>query len=462
VIWILALVSVAFGAEPATTEAEAPGAGRDPFRARYLKRALRRVVPAVEEAAGRPFLSPPVVELATNEVFEAMLREESALIYAAVHRDTAPELRERIVREARQGIDPGLLGKYGMFEDKLFLCADNLRRAAAEVEEPPGRLATVVLAHELVHALHDQYADLASLVRALPDRDALWALMGTAEGLANWVEGRAAEELGLQEVHEKMKRLQGWSDDGPLTPEAFAIWSRYGLGSQMIAHHFAEGGLERVWAVATRPPASTRGLFRPETWPAERTAPTLDYAAVLRGTEQLVTRGDWLVAISPLGEGPLHAEAYGAGEPSRVEAVLGHLREAWTLEAVRPDRQAQIRVLVFDGAHGARAYLELLKDNDEGLADRLGTRLEREVDVVTRPFDQVEGDITARRDSVVVGLAGTRLERYAAWVVRGDTLVVVLTEDFRPGLRLGWAIESVFARLEAARAGEPLPPPQKP
>ena len=82
--------------------------------------------------------------------------------------------------------------------------------------------------------------------------------------------------------------------------------------------------------------------------------------------------------------------------------------------------------------------------------------------MTTEPFDQVAGDVAARRNSAVVGLSGTRLERYSAWVVRGNTLVVVLTEDFRPGLRLGWAIDAVFARLDAARMGAPLPPPRRP
>ena len=466
--WVCALAILTWAAEPvqvAPTDAGSPaasGSKRGPLHDKRLQRTVRRVASLVERLSGRQFLVPPVVELATEQAFGVMLREESALINRAVHRDTAPELRERIVREAHQGILPGLLGKYGVFEDKLFLVAENLREVATELGESEADVVTLVLAHELVHALHDQHADLASLVARLPDRDALWALMATSEGLANWVEGRLADELGLGAVHEEMNRLQGWTEEGPLNPESFEIWSRYGLGSRMIAHHFAEGGLERVWAVALAPPSLTRGLFRPETWPSHRAPPALDYASVLRGTEQLVTRGDWLVAISVLGEGPLFAEAYGAGDPARVDAVIGHIEEAWLLEAVRPDRQAQIRIVVFDGPDGPKDYLALLRDHDEGLADRLGTRLLREVDVTTEPFEQVDGDVAARRTSMVEGLAGTRLERHSAWVVRGDTLVVVLTESFRPGLRLGWTIDSVFARLQAARRGEPLPPPRRP
>ena len=368
---------LAFAAEPADAppdqpphfEREAPGSRHDPFRDKLLKRALHKIVPAVERAAGRRFLAPPVVELAEDEPFQAMVRAETALIYEVVHRDTPPALRERIVAEATAGIQPGLLGKYGMFEDTLFLCPDNLRLAAVEIGDVAvSDLATVVLAHELVHALHDQHANLARLVRGLPDRDALWALMGTSEGLANFVEGRVAAELGLSAVHEKMNRLQGWTDEGPLRPEAFRIWSHYGLGSQMMAHHFAEGGLERVWAVALSPPTQTRALFRPETWPNPRPAPSVDYAAVPPGHRAARDPRGLAPFDLALGEAPLWAEAYGAGAPERVDAVLARIREAWSLEGVRPDRQAQIRVLVFDAPEGARDYLALLRDHDRGLA----------------------------------------------------------------------------------------------
>ncbi len=470
-VWLSTILLLTTAAEsdppvPVDWGKEAPGARRDPFRPRRLKRLVRKVVPAVERAAGRAFRTPPVVEIAEPEPFDEVVRQETRLVYDAVYRDTPEALRARMVDEIHGALRSGLLGKYGIFRDTLYLSPDSLRAAAAKMGSETASLTdvvTVVLAHELVHALHDQHADQVALVEGLTDRDAMWALESTSEGLANWVEARVAAELGLTPVHEALNRLQGWSTaEGLVEPEAFETWSKYGLGHDMMAHHFARGGLERVWAVAARPPEQTRGVFRPEEWPSEREPPSLDYAAVLRGTEQLVTRGDWRIAISPLGEAPLWAEAYGAGDPARVHAVVGRIEEAWSLEAVRPDRQAQVRVVVFDGPEGARDYLALLEQHAEGLASRLGARLEREVEVVSEAFEQVDGDVAARRRSVVVGLGGTRLERHSAWVVRDDTLVVVLTEDFRPGLRLGWTIESVFARLEAARRGDALPPVERP
>src|SRR5262245_38562158 len=87
---------------------------RDPFSDKNLARAVAEVVPLVERAAGRTFVTPPVVSLATPEVLTAMAREEQALITDAVLRDTSAPLRAQVVEE-RSRILGGLLGKYGLF-----------------------------------------------------------------------------------------------------------------------------------------------------------------------------------------------------------------------------------------------------------------------------------------------------------------------------------------------------------
>jgi hypothetical protein len=87
----------------------------------------------------------------------------------------------------------------------------------------------------------------------------------------------------------------------------------------------------------------------------------------------------------------------------------------------------------------------------------LAAGLGRAIEVTHQPFEQVPGDDAMLRVARIQGSGGVGMEQQSAWVVRGDTVVVVSTRGFRPGLRTGWAIESVFRRLEAAREGRPLP-----
>jgi hypothetical protein len=435
----------------------------DPFSPLNLARAVREVVPLVERASGRPFLTPPVVELATTEGMKAMALEEDALISAAVLRDTPEALRQQIAEaRAEAAGTAGLLGKYGLFTDKLVLCKDEIAAAAVGSGLPSSAIPDVllvVLAHELTHALHDQHVDLAEQIRQLPDQDALWAASGTWEGLATWVSERVAAELGLQETWVWMASLQGWSPSGLDIKTAYPVWAMYGRGRDTMARHFELGGLDRVWSVAAQPPQTSAGLFRPDSWPAARTPPAVDYAAVLRTTDQVLTKADWVVGISVLGEFHLRGEAVIGGNEPALDEILAHLRQSWALEATRTDRQGEIRILEFDDATWPARYLDALREQQTADAALLAQAIDREVEVTYTPFTQVPADSATLRTSRVMGAGGVSTERHAAWVVRQSTLVVVTAEGFRPGLRLGWTVDEVFRRLEAARQGAPLPEP---
>jgi hypothetical protein len=300
--------------------------------------------------------------------------------------------------------------------------------------------------------------DLAAQVRALPDQDAMWAASGTWEGLATWVSEQVATELGVRDTWIALAKLQGWGPDGLEVPGAYPIWAVYGRGRDAIAWHHAHGGLDEVWAVAAHPPESSRGLFDPACWPCARPRSAVDYAAVLRTTEQELTDQPWGVGISWLGEFDLRGEAIVGGTDAELDRVMEHLVDAWVLDASRDDRDGQIRLLVFDGAEWPARYLEVLRAQQTAM-DGLRANLMGEIEVRYDRFDDVPADSAVLRTSRVEALGGVGTERFEAWVVRGSTLVVVGGSRFRPGLRLGWTVDAVYRRLDAARAGQPLPEP---
>lgn len=418
-----------------------------------LAATLARVVPAIEQQAGRSFTTPPVVEIATPTEFGRVLGEETTLIMGAVQRDTPRELRDQQVGPG--GLVPGILGKYAVFDDKLFLCREAIEGAVVEhmgrpADAVPG-FATVVMIHELVHGLHDQQTDLAEQIRGLPDLEALHANQATAEGLATWVTERVATQLGLQAESKALEELQGWSDAGLVDESSWSVYASYGLGRDAMRWHHEHGGLDEVWAVATAPPTLTSGVYRPETWRAARVPPDLDYAAILKGTERKLTDQEWIIAISLLGEHDLRGEAIFGDNGAALDDILAHLRQAWQLDGALPDRNGQVRILVFDGSDAAARYLEQLQVQAKGEARSMGEAIGREVDVLFEPFEDSTGDQALLRSSRIRGADGVFSERHAAWVRRGATLVVVTAERFRPGLRLGWTVDEVYARLDAAR-----------
>jgi hypothetical protein len=419
----------------------------DFWSAEGLEEAVTGVLASIEHQSGRTFTTRPRVELASPEVFARVLTEEERLILDVLMRDTPEALRRPA---AQAGVVPGYLGKYAVFDDTLFLCRGEIEAAAWKLGVDPVALARPVLVHELVHALHDQQVDLVQQLRAVPDLDGFHANQSTAEGLATWVTERVADELGFREQVTVLEGLQGWKDGALVEKEAYPVWASYGLGRTSIAAHFEAGGFDQVWKVAITPPNWSRGVFDPSLAFTPRPPPSRDWSALLLGSERKLTDADWIVSTSLLGDYDLVGEAIVAGNEPELRTVASHLRDAWHLVGTLPDRDGEIRVLQFAEPKWALAYLDLLQAQHTANAARQSVPGVSEVDISFTDWDRVPADRAVLRDSRIAGAPGVFTERHAAWVVRGDTVVVVVAGRFRPGLRLQWTVEEVLSRLGSA------------
>ncbi|MCA9569096.1 MAG: hypothetical protein KC656_14710 [Myxococcales bacterium] len=415
------------------------------------------LVPLVEKHGGARFREPPPVEAFTVEELRSFAGRESKLIMDMLYRDT-PEAVRQAHAEAEAGVSlRGLFGKYGIFTGKVYVVRESLVKVAdeqgPEVARNVGRL---VLAHELGHALQAaQEDDPAGRIGELMDQDHFHGWSAVSEGGANLIAKGVAEELGLTEAFWTLSRMQGWDQEGLQDPGAYDIWMRYGRGLAMLEEVVRDGGMDAFWAWHHAPPASSSMIFRPDTYSPTPPTRDLDYAAVLRGTDQALTRGAWLAANSRLGEYVLRGEAIRTGKEDELEAVLAHLVDAQRLELTLPDRAGDIRYLRFDGAEVAREYLALLRAEQTVEGQRLARQLGVTVEVTYAPVNDVEGDASLLRTQRIPTGGGSFVESRTAWVARGPDVVQVAAERFRPGLRLANTIEAVFSQLEAVRAPQP-------
>ena len=213
-----------------------------------------------------------------------------------------------------------------------------------------------------------------------------------------------------------------------------------------IEEFMSRGGLGATWQPIIAPPATTTMLFRPETYAPEY-ALNDQYAEVLTGVEQKLTKGEWAVVNSHLGEYTLRTDTAGLDEKS-VNEVLAHLVNAHRIEAIRDDRKADIRILDFDEVEAPKRYLDLLIAGQEAMANARSSPA-RKWTVTVKPYDAISGDAVVRRVIAPVGAHASAIETQSVWVLRGKRLVVVNVYGFRPGLRMNWALEEVFTRLDS-------------
>jgi hypothetical protein len=414
----------------------------------HLKSMADDLIPMIEEAAGAKYERAPIIGTTDAQGLADILESEALEVMRNLY-DAPDHLIAEMARQSRFSV-PGILGKYAPATGSVYLGLAPISHSIASSElEPEQTLdaACLVLAHELAHALQDQRAGHSELFAKVTDMDAFNALRGVSEGHAVYIEERVAEKLGLIDVFWELNKGQGWGPAGLEKPQAFALWGLYGQGRTFIRYQYDLKGEDWVWEVMKTPPPKTSMIFRPDTYAPTATPPP-PWGEALAGVEQKLTRGDWAVVAGPVGEYDLRGDMAGM-DADAVNDILGHLVVAQQRDLAMPNRAGQIRILEFDEADAPYQYIKLLEEGQQAMADAMSTP-DHEWSVEVVPYDTIEGDAVIRRVVAPVRAHSSLTESQSVWVVRGQRLVVVHAQRFRPGLRMDHTLEEVFARLEAA------------
>lgn len=406
------------------------------------------VLPLVEEIAGRTLDPVPEMVLATPKVLGRVVADEQR--HLLVGSGVALEDADRAAQATARETAAAFAGKYGFLDGRLYVSVDGLEDALAIEGYPEWMLRPalrVVIAHELVHALQDQEVNLDHAVIDAGSGDAVMALNCLVEGHAVWVHEEVGARLHLEEAVAAVDDLLG--TDTPfrrrMDPREFQQRYVYGLGRDFVAWHVARGGTDRVWDVVAHPPTSTARIVAP--WAGD-TAPLpltgRERRRLQRAGERLAGPG-WQTDAQPLGDFDLRDQLVRAGAD---QAIANDLRVGFNTRVVGGAMAgAEVQVLRFDDAAGARAFVQGMRRQAEDQAAAVGP--DPFIHAVATDFDRVRGD-TAGREAITVSLFGSSVDRLGkVWVARGPHVVqVVLVNSPATDRQVATSIERAFRTVE--------------
>jgi hypothetical protein len=163
---------------------ERGGSGGDGGDAGPYADKVRETIPQIEKSTGLKFKTPPKLEVRTK----AQLRD--FLVGKFNEQQPAQELAaEEIVYKTLGLIPQGLdLRKFllDLYTEQIVGFYDPAKKVLYVVEGAPREIARITVAHELIHALQDQYLNLDSLQRATADADRTLAAQAVIEGQATY------------------------------------------------------------------------------------------------------------------------------------------------------------------------------------------------------------------------------------------------------------------------------------
>lgn len=318
-----------------------------------LEAVLPDLIEFVEEARGHTFKEDPVVLTASEEEFDARLRDELA-------KATDSLVAEQVTLQGLGLIDPGtdLVEVYeSSFEAGVLGFYDP---ATAELliqgtEITPYRRTIIV--HELTHALDDQYFDLdRPELEERPDESS-FGFTTVVEGSARAVENAYREQLSSDEqadvAQEESEIVAGF--DITSLPIAVILQQQlpYLLGEQLVGRLEDDGGTPAVDDAVAEPPTTSEQVVDPEAFadrePAvEIAAPTADAAVVEEGAIGAVD----LELLTLLGSGDLF-DILGGFEGAGVEGWGGGRYVSW-----RAGGEACVRFRVTGDTAGDTAAIQ--------------------------------------------------------------------------------------------------------
>lgn len=412
---------------------------------------VREVAPLVEQVTGRRFLSLPEVVMADPaRIAEVVYQEQIHLLRGADGVADAEAVES--ARRTAVDLSGAFAGKYGFLDHRLYVSIAGIEDSLALEGGQAWMLrpmVRVVVAHELAHALQDQYTDLEALVRAADGGDAIMAINCAVEGHAVWVHEQVGAAAGLDVAVDLMRRLLGY--DLPvrrrMDPDDFYHTYVYGLGRDFIAYQAEKGGTERVWEVLADPPVATSMIVKPATWDDPVGTVDPDVRRVMRNASKRLAGKGWQPDDGVMGDYDVRDQIVRAGGDARI---ADDLYAGWNSRLVGGAMAGvEVQLLRFKSTDGARAFVDDMRTQAEAQARMAG--YDPFISADAGPFDRVRSDSSAR-EAITVSLFGVsdedRLGRI--WVSRGREVVqVVLVNSPATDREVAASIDQVFRGVRA-------------
>lgn len=313
---------------------------------------VAQLVPIVEKMSGRKFRTHPKVRITSAKAVIQILTEELVPQCRRLQPQRSDSEILQSAKTSATAVSNNLLGKYGTQTSTLYIIQENFRPRMLDCRIAPSHeqaLVKLIIAHELTHALQDQYVGLARLLNSATTADQSLAISSTLEGHAVFVQEKIAQYLGLSASQKEYTRAIGVAVGAdPLgniigTLEARIVSDTYLEGKSFIAWQMKKGGNELVWKILAQPPVKSSMILHPETYSSAEAA-AIDYRALLTGLEKNFELQKWNTANTEVGEMQLRA-LYSDLAPNVRDSVLEQLVHAQALTAVQGTSCVYVTVL---------------------------------------------------------------------------------------------------------------------
>ena len=279
--------------------------GELPFSVQDIENIIIELSPIMERVAGKKIQKFPEIRIVDKDrVKNAYIEDLTSQLKWAMPERNESQIHE-IAESKASKICSYMLCKYGYLDNVLYIVPGNINALirSNEIKERSFKpILTLLIAHELTHALQNQEIDIVEKFKSLDSIEKLEALNAVLEGHALFIQENISQYLEsndtkLQSREIKTPKYENIEDQNmELNKKIEDVWLKeiYERGKKFIEFYYQEGGTEKVWKILSQPPTNTSMLFNPETY-TEAESKKIEYSQILEGLERFFGDQEWIV-----------------------------------------------------------------------------------------------------------------------------------------------------------------------
>jgi len=340
---------------------------------------IGKAEPLIEEITGMKFKERIKFKLVKREVVRDVLAEELLPQFKNLLKGSNDDEIARQVETSAHDVSQSLLGKYSLIKKEFLIVPDNIESLIKNFDikdEDWQDFVFLVVAHEMVHALDDQYFELLNKETAMDNAEGMQAFGALVEGHAVYVTNKIAERLKLSDTVNTAKEVSLKSVGGGI----------YIKGSGFVEAIINKKGLAGVAEAFASPPVSTRQIMNPEEYFNPLTAVAFDCSKLLEKVAGTLPTEGMQTQSTSLGTMTLSAMLIADGIPEKeANAVADDCLNGAVVIAVKQTLKPKMMTVIalnFASREGAVKFFELSKKTDQSTEAQFNAQLNSSCTVV--------------------------------------------------------------------------------
>ena len=369
-----------------------------------IKGMIKSAVPMIEDITGRDFKKKVKFKLVKrNSVWKAVM-EGARPIYKKLLKDESDDAVARQLETTAVASSQFALGLYVPSEKKFLVVPDNVKFSVKTLgieEEDFYDVVFLIVAHELVHALDDQYFDMQRIQASMDSSEAMLAFAALREGHAVYVTDRIAEKLKLSDTAKEIsvKSAAGVMDPGDRA-QMQIFHSTYVKGSEFVRAIVEKKGPAGVSEAFASPPVFTRQVMNPTAYLSPSIHTGLDCSKLLENIRPTLPIEGMQTQSVSLGAVSLSAVLISQGiNEKEARMVAGECTSGAIFNAYKKTLKPKTLMIIalnFISRESAEKFLEMSRKTDASTEAQYNAKLNSTYKVVKDVTPELKGFDTTR------------------------------------------------------------------